>query len=403
VKRINILWVIDHVCYDGSLHGGGRLYWNVASQFDPNRFHILPCFLRSNDAVRKVFEKSPIPVRIFDKGKYDLTTLITFLRIIKREHIHVMHLHCYASSIFGRLAGFITGVPTIVHDYDTNIYFPYVWYLRLGDRVLARVTDGAIAASPKVRDFLTNRRKIDISKVRMMFHAIPIEKYNSIRDEKIAKMKESLGIKDHAGVVGTVTKLGPERGNEYLLRAACEVLKVSPDTHFVIVYKPTLYHRIPEAYQGISNIDDTATMKAELVDLAKKLGIERNIHFIESLDDPDDFVSICDFIVAPFLNDRFSSVHLLEAMAKGKPLIATDMGEQRDIIKNGVNGYLVRPGDTKELAEKILKLLASPEDLGQMSLRARAMSQQYSVDAYVQTLQQWYTELARIREARTED
>ena len=111
-SKINVLWVIDHVCYDGNLHGGGRLYWNVVPQFDQNRFRIIPCFLRSSDEVRQLFEKSPAPVTIFDKGKYDLTTLLSFLRVIKKERIDVMHLHCYASSAFGRLAGAITGVPT---------------------------------------------------------------------------------------------------------------------------------------------------------------------------------------------------------------------------------------------------------------------------------------------------
>ncbi len=394
MQRINVLWVIDHVCYDGNLHGGGRLYWNVVPSFDQNRFHIIPCFLRCSDEVSKVFEKSPAPVTNFNKGKFDLTTLFTFLRMIKKENIHVMHLHCYASASFGRLAGSITGVPTIVHDYDTNIYFPYAWYLKLVDRMLARGTNGAVAASPKVRDFLINKRKIDSSKIRLMFHAVPPEKYIPISRDVIAGTKERFGINGNARVVGTVTKLGPERGNDYLLRTACEVLKVSPNTIFVIVYKPTYYHRVPKAYEKISSIHDMEAKKAELVDLAKKLGIERNVHFVELLDDPDEIVSICDFIVAPFLNDRFSSVHLLESMAMGKPIIATDMGEQRLIIKNGVNGYLVSSGNVKELSQTILRLLDNPEKLNQMSLQAREMSKQYGVEAYVETLQNWYTELA---------
>lgn len=394
MSRINVLWVIDHVCYDGSLHGGGRLYWNVVPRFNHHRFHIIPCFLRCSEEVRKVFEKSPAPIINFEKGKYDLTTLFTFLKIIKKEKIHIMHLHCYASSVFGRVAGLIARVPTIIHDYDTNIYFPYVWYLRLADRVLSSMTRGAIASSPKVRNFLINKRKIDSSKIRMMFHAVAPEKYIPIPREKITKTKERLGINDRDKVIGTVTKLGPERGNEYLLRAAYEVLKVVPNTQFVVVYKPTYYHRVPKAYKGISSIHDASVMKAELINLASELDIDRKIHFIESLDDPDDIVSICDFIVAPFLNERFSSVYLLEAMAKGKPIIATDMGEQQYIVKNGVNGYLVTPGDVKELTETILKLLTNPKEMYQMSLKSRAMSEQYSVDAYVQTLQQWYTELA---------
>lgn len=107
MSRINVLWVIDHVCYDGSLHGGGRLYWNVLPRFDPDRFRVVPCLLRANETIREVFKESPVPVRILDKGKYDPTTLMTFLRLIKEEKIHVMHLHCYGASTFGRLAGLL--------------------------------------------------------------------------------------------------------------------------------------------------------------------------------------------------------------------------------------------------------------------------------------------------------
>ena len=63
-SRINVLWVIDHVCYDGSLHGGGRLYWNVVPKFDPRRFHIVPCFLRSSEILREVFADAQAPVRM---------------------------------------------------------------------------------------------------------------------------------------------------------------------------------------------------------------------------------------------------------------------------------------------------------------------------------------------------
>jgi hypothetical protein len=153
MPRTNVLWVIDHVCYDGSLHGGGRLYWNVLPRFDAERFRIVPCMLRASETIRHVFAKSSVPVRILDKGKFDPTTLWTFLRLIKEENIHVMHLHCYGASTFGRLAGMLTGVPSIIHDYDTEVYFPYPWYLGLTDRLLAPRTRAAIAASPMVRLF----------------------------------------------------------------------------------------------------------------------------------------------------------------------------------------------------------------------------------------------------------
>jgi glycosyltransferase involved in cell wall biosynthesis len=245
-----------------------------------------------------------------------------------------------------------------------------------------------------VRDFLMRKRKIAESKISMMFHAIPPEKYFPVSEDRIIRIKEMLAVNGKVRIVGTVTKLGPQRGNKYLLKAASEVLKVCPNVLFLLIYKVTHFHRLPnQKYVEIPRTD-REKLVTELKDMAKELGIEKNIRLIEWPENVDELVAACDLMVAPFLSERFSSVKLLEAMAMGKPLIATSLGEQREIIKNGGNGYLVAPGDVQKLAQKILEVLSTPERLEQLSCQARMSAEQYSVNAYVQTLQDWYTELA---------
>ena len=394
-SRINVLWVIDHVCYDGSLHGGGRLYWNVVPKFDPRRFHIVPCFLRSSEILREVFADAQAPVRILEKGKFDLSTVWSLLRLIKRERIDVMHLHCYGASSFGRIAGWIAGVPTVVHDYDTEVYFPYPWYLWIFDRILARKTSGAVAASPMVRDYTIGKRRIAEEKVRVMFHAVPEEKFQSLSPEKMSAIRRQLDAGKVTWIIGTVTKLGPQRGNAFFLRAAREVLERHPETLFLVVYKTTIYHRAPsKKYVNKPAVDHGEESLQGLRALARELGIEDKVRFIDSWDQSDELISAMDLMVAPFLSHRFSSVKLLEGMARGKPIIATDLGEQREIIQDGKNGYLVPPGDVSRLAARIVQLLSRPEELEKLSQQTREISREYSVDSYVNNLQEWYTELA---------
>jgi glycosyltransferase involved in cell wall biosynthesis len=263
----------------------------------------------------------------------------------------------------------------------------------MADRVLAPMTRAAIAASPMVRDFLMQKRHIESGRIRTMPHAIPLEKYAPMPRESVVRTREWLGIGATSSIVGTVTKLGPQRGNEYLLQAAAEVLNTFPNVLFLVLYKPTHFHRLPNRQYVEVSSADTRNMTTELRLLANSLGIEQNVRFIECPENGDELVEACDLIVAPFLSERFSSVNLLEAMAMGKPVIATDLGEQREIIQNGSNGYLVPPGDVKELAEKILKVLTHHEELDRLGRQARASSEQYSVDAYVQRLQRLYAEL----------
>lgn len=394
MSRINVLWIIDHVCYDGSLHGGGRLYWNLLPKFDDERYNVIPCLLRADDEIREVFKNSPVPVRILDKGKFDVTTIWAILRLIRNEKIDVMHLHCYSASIFGRLASLITGVPAIIHDYDTAIYFPYPPYLWLADRVLKSSTKRAIAASPMVEHYFVNQRAIDPDKITLAYHAIPMEKFTPAPDAEIARVKGELGIGENEKVIGTVTKLGPERGNKMLLRAVAKTFDRLPDARFVIIYKPTIFHRRPSGrYVDMAGAESESEL-SELEAYAAELGISGRLTFVEEPDELGPYIGAFDIFVAPYLSQRFSSVNLLEAMAVGKPVIATAIGEQRDIIRNGANGYLVPVNDEQTMADRIVQLASNDGELEQLGKQAIIDAESYSVDGYVRMLQDWYEELS---------
>lgn len=394
MSKINVLWVIDHVCYDGSLHGGGRLYWNVLPRFDTDQVRIVPCLLRADDVIREVFTDSPVPVRILDRTKFDLRTLGTFLNLIKTENIHVMHLHCYGASTFGRIAGLLTGIPTVIHDYDTEVYFPYPRYLSIADRLLAPVTRHAVAASPMVKEFLVAKRKVDRRKISIMFHAVPPDKYMNVSSEGHTRIRQTLEIEDEYKLVGTVTKLGPQRGNECLLDSIAHVVAQHRNVVFLLIYKPTRFHRLPnKRYVEVTNAD-TAAQIIELKSRAERLHISEHVRFVEISESSDELVDSCEFVVAPFLSERFSSVPLLEAMAKAKPVVATDLGESREIVRNGINGYLVTPGDVPELAQAISRLLSDPAQQRRMGREALAVAEQHSADECARRLERLYLELA---------
>jgi glycosyltransferase involved in cell wall biosynthesis len=285
-------------------------------------------------------------------------------------------------------------VPCIIHDYDTDHYFPYTWYLGLADRILTGRTGGAIAASPLVREFMANKRKVDRRLIRLMLHPVLPEKFEPVPAEAVARMRAELEIPAGHKIVGAITKLAPERGNDFLLRAAAEVLKAQPDTTFLFVYSPTEFHRIPRGYSPTTHTIGRSKVRAELQEQAQELGILDRLRFYETIDVPDAIEAACDLIVAPFLNDRFSCARLLEAMAKGKPLVATDMGEQRELVKNGVNGYLVEPGNVRELAEKITDVLADPTARARMGQASLAVAREHGIEEFVARLEEWYSELA---------
>ena len=393
-RPVNVLWLIDHVCYDGSLHGGGRLFMNLVPQLDQRQVRIFPYFLRASAEVEQVFKGAPIKVTNLNKGKYDLSTLPAINRLCRQHDIDVMHLFCYASSTFGRLVGKVRGVATVVHDFDTQVYFPYPLYLKIADRLLAPGTARAFAASSFCRDYMHDVRRIARHRIEVMFHAIPARQLALANSLGRASARARLQWPDDRFVFCAVTKLGPERGNETLIRAFASVRAQLPQARLVIVYKPTYYHRVPKEYENIPWIKDANAMRQHVQTLIDDTGCNGAVELVESLDSPEDYYAASDVMVAPFENVRFSSVNLIEAMAYGRPHIVTAIGEPGEIAALWHTGVTVPPGDAEALAAAMRTLASDPARLHDLSDRARLAAKSFTTPAVAERLAHVYGALA---------
>lgn len=369
---LNVLWLIDHVCYDGSLHGGGRLFMNLVPRFDPARVRVHPYFLRAAPEVEAVFAQAGHPVRNLDLGKYDPLSPWVIDRLCRKHDIDVMHLFCYAASTLGRLVGTVRRIPTIVQDFETSTYFSYPLYLKLIDRVLAARTDRAFAASAVCRDYMHDVRQIPRERVELFHHAVPDSLLLAARNSDRAAMRAQIGVGDEF-VVSAITKLGPDRGNETLLRAFAEVRKRVPDARLFIVYKPTLYHRIPDEYAKLDWIRSPAQMLARVERMIAELSLGHCVTLVESLERPEPYYAASDLLVAPFEALRFSSVNLIEGMAFGCPHVASDLGEPAELVDRYHAGIKVPPKNAEALAaaiERVATDRALREELGRNAKRA---------------------------------
>jgi len=393
-QPLNILWLIDHVCYDGSLHGGGRLYYNLLPKFNPEKVKVFPYFLRASPEVRSVFKNAPVPVSVLDKGKYDVTTFPTLLGLCRRHQIDVMHLFCYASSTFGRAVGRFAKIPTVIHDFDTQIYFPYPIYLKILDRLLAPKTGRAIAASPLCRKYMNEVRRIPKDRIEIMHHALPEARLEAAQRHVKSDIRASLGWSHNSVVFCAATKLGPDRGNKTLLKAFARVAAGRPEACLVVVYKPTYYHRVPKEYEHIKGIRDADYMRKEIDELIADLEISPFVQLVESLDDPEQYFAASDVSIAPFRHVRFSSVNIVEGLAFGCPIIGTNIGEQREVVDHEVNGLLVPPGDVDALAEAMIRLIDNPSERDRMSKAARRSARRFSVGATAERLEEMYETLS---------
>jgi glycosyltransferase involved in cell wall biosynthesis len=369
-SRINVLLAIDKAGYDGKMHGGGRFFFNILSRINQERFKVIPCILRREDSLKSLFEKEGIRVRYLGRGKFDPLVLFDFLKLIRKEKIHIMHLNSFGSQLFGRLSGAITGVPTIIHGHGID-YCP-TWYQKTSDLFLSKFTDRAITVSTSVKADYIKRRKIDPKKVLVIPNGIPLEDFETIPEQKCREIKKHFRIKSDYYVVGTVTRLREEKGNRYFLEAAAEVLKVSPMTYFLLV--------------GDGPLLD------ELRLLAKQLGISRNVIFAGHQHDVASLLSIFDVKVISSVTEGHP-LAILEAMATRKPIVATNVGGIKDILNNGEIGLLIPPREPHAMADKIIYLLQHKKEREQLAMKAYQESRKYSLDVYIRHLERVYEEI----------
>ena len=188
---------------------------------------------------------------------------------------------------------------------------------------------------------------------------------------------------EHNPVVGIVGRLEPGKGQQVFLQAAASVAVLHPDTRFVVV--------------GGALLGSEGSYPNELRRLAVELGIADVTHFAGHQEDVHPWYDALDITVNASFVESFGLV-LIEAMALGKPLVATAVGGPLEIVEDGVSGLLVPPRDSERLAKAIDRILTDPllrSRLGRCAAeRAKIFSEELMAERFMQALRSAITQEA---------
>ena len=185
-RKLNVLQVCDHLGWEGSrMHGVKRLFAWMIPRFDKSRFNVSLVSLRKKDLSEETLESFGVDITYLHKGKFDPATLTALLKVIDRKQIDILHLHGYGATTFGRLAGKMRGIPTILHEHANLTDTP--WFQKIADRALAPATDIAIAVSKSTADFVINARQMPARSVKIVYLGVPLDEFSRSRTaEEIA-------------------------------------------------------------------------------------------------------------------------------------------------------------------------------------------------------------------------
>lgn len=265
--------------------------------------------------------------------------------IIRREAVGLVHAN-EILDLHGGIAARIAGVPCVWHvRADVSTWpRPVRWGL---PRLVAGLADEIVCVSASVRDEVFLRQGVRTEKLSVVHDAGPDPRILRSDGDR-SRARAELGAADGAPLVVLVSKLVEPKGHEVLLRAAPRILEAFPGVRFAIVggEEEGPHHR---------------RYAERLRRIVREEGVDAAVTFTGYREDVVGLMAAADVLVhCPTHPDPFPAV-VLEAMALGKPVVASAIGGVPEQVEPGVSGLLVPPGDPAALADAIVSLLADPD------------------------------------------
>ena len=376
--KLNVLQVCDHLGWEGSrMHGVKRLFAWMIPRFDRDRYNVSLVSLRKKDLSEETLESFGIDITYLHKSKFDPATLPALLKVIDRKKIDILHLHGYGATTFGRIAGAMRRLPTIVHEHANLTDTP--WFQKIADTALEPMTDIAIAVSQSTAAFVVNARKIPAAKVKVVYLGVPLEEFSRRRSsQEVQAARAELGISADDVAIGTVTRLHDSKGNSYLVDAARLVLNERPHARFFIVGEGPL--------------------REPLEQQARALNLGERFVFAGFAKDVPRVVSAFDISVFPSLWEG-TPLTVFEALAMGKPIVATDADGLVDVLTSEHDAIIVAKRDAQALANGLLRAIDDPHTRERLSIAAYETGKTYDIAAFVRKMERLYDLLHRVSRA----
>jgi len=349
----------------------------LLQNLDPERFDLHVACLKRYGPLLNLVEASGLPLseyRIESFWKYaTIRQQLRFAHYIRRHQIDIVHSYGFYTNMFAIPAARLAAAPlTVASIRDTGAYLTEVQ--KRAQRMACLMTNHILVNAEAVKRWLvdTGYRGDKITVIRngiVLFNPPAPNTRHAVRRE--------FGIPLDAPVVGVHSRLSPVKGIDYLLQAARAILARFPETRFLII-----------GDDGLHN-----TYKQVLEDQASFLGIRESVIFTGFRLDVPALLSAVDISVLPSLTEGLSN-SLLESMAASRPVVATRVGGNLEIVDEGRSGLLVPPKDPAAIAQAICRLIADPNlarSFGQAG-RERVLSM-FSMTRSAQETERFYLDL----------
>jgi len=360
---------ILHVIDTGGPGGAETVFLDLASGLRIGNLASVATVGRDGWLAEQVRARGLSPVILEARGSLNFQYLRQLVALARRSDARVLVAHLFGAAIYSSLAGIIARIPVISVLHGQSDLAQKERFAALKRAVVTHGSSRIVFVSEPLRDDLQPRLKLPASKVAVIENGIDMRKFDRADSHHL---RNSLGMTSGI-LVGAIGNLRRAKDYPTLLRAARRVCDVAPDTRFVIAG------------------DIQGGLFAELERLRAELGLTGEVQFLGLRSDIPEILAGIDLFVSSSDREGFS-IALVEAMASGKPVLATRSGGPERIIDDERTGLLVPARDPEALAAGINRLIASPElrirlaDTARNAIRTRYSSARM-LESYAQLIE----------------
>jgi glycosyltransferase involved in cell wall biosynthesis len=311
----------------------------------------------------------------------DLRSIRALARLIRERRPQILHTHTAKAGAVGRLAAVFAGKarpPIVIHTFHGHVlhgYFsrPKAAFFRLLERWLARRSTALIAVSPEVRDDLVALRIAPKERFTVIRLGIELDERVRAADSEGSEQRRMLGIPPASFCVGWVGRMASVKRTNDVLLAFSKLCDLGVDARLCLVGDG------PDREQIERSAHDLGVMKKTL--------------FLGYQEDVGPYYGAFDALILTSGSEG-TPVSVIEALAAERPVVSTAVGGVPDVVRDGVDGFLVDAGDVDAMADRLRRLAADPELRARMGRAGRErVLPRYAVERLVDDVDRLYRSL----------
>ena len=371
-EKIKVLQVVDGF----RMGGAENKLWELVERLNPERFESYIANVGPSGPLEARFSDLGVPIyQCQRRHRFDVMPILKLKKIMRQHKIHIVQNTLFWADVVGSMAARWAKVPAVVSwETVTHAGNPYhrSWQRRAGYRFSMRFADRVVAVSHEIKDSLIRERGLPEYLIEVIHYGVDLSKFAP--NGKLQDKRAELGLNSSGLLVGIVARLEEIKGHTDFVEAFARIAANFTDVTAIFV--------------------GDGSQRAALEKQVADRGIKDRVHFLGIRKDVTELLNAMDVFVLPSIGGEGLPNVVLEAMACGKPVVATQVGGTPEAVHDGENGFIVPPRDIDGLQHALEKILLDRGMIKRFSKRSREIAEQeFSLEKQVGNFENLYSKL----------